>query len=253
MFYNEDYGGVVGVVTSLSDGVSRSGDIGLYGVLQSLFLQRQFASILTRGVDLGPFDAVVDLQGADVTGGYLPSHSGQQRIVTRYVTFDVPYGVEVVELSRGGAGYTDTLQFDVAAGSPLTGMDAPVGVRVQCFAGSDDKLLWVEDAVPQLLAALGGQPGLFRAELDVEVSETVLGWGPGIRVGLMDLYSGAREYAYIIGSDGPGWAIRVTVYSQAELSHKAVAVGYDILDSCIVDFRGAEYTYGEAVDLSVTA
>jgi hypothetical protein len=251
MFYSDTYNDVVGVVGSPGGGISNPGDIGLPGVLQSLLLQSRFAALPARGVDLGPFDAAADLQGVNAFSGYLPNHSGQKKITTTHVAFDVPHEADVNEELRGGAGYTDTLQFMFASGSEQTHMDAPVGVRVQCFAGSNDKLLWVEDAVPQLLAVLGNQPGLFRADLDVEVSETVLGWGPGIRVGLMDLESGVREYAYIIGSDGPGWAMRVTVYSQVELHHDAVALGYDILDSCVVDLREAAYDYGQAVDLSL--
>lgn len=238
------------------------GDVDIAEADQALAVFASLAHMVQRGEHVGPYgrDEVGAVHPYDDAGGKHAASGGWDTVETASLSFSVPAGVEVIsEQSSEASPSHDTVRVVVDALDPRTGMSAEVHYRVNAFYSTYGTALWHDEACLQLMTALQFRPGMLSLERDYAVSDMVDGWGPAIRATMLNVVARRHEYAYVVGVDGPGWMVRLSVLSAEQLSDEALSLGYEMLSSVVVSTEVGTadaptfYPHGHTMDLRIAS
>lgn len=252
----------VGVKYTRGTGPHSPGDVDIAEVDQALAVFASLAHMVQRGEHVGPYgrDEISASHPHDDKGGKHAVSGMWDEVSTASLSLLVPTDAEVIaEQSSEASPAQDTVRVVVDALDPRTSMNAEVHYRINAFYSTYGTALWQDEACLQLMTALQLRPGMASLERDYAVADMVDGWGLAIRATMLNVVARRHEYAYVVGVDGPGWMVRLSMLSAAPLSDDALALGYEMLSSVVVstEVGTAEaptfYPHGHTMDLRIAS
>lgn len=187
----------------------------------------------TQGIDFGPYD-ITDVTPADLDALRTPDPT-YPVVRTQHAWLRVPAGTRCRENTRPD-GVVDGLSAII----PGTPTHEAFTATVAVFAAPTDYNLWAKKGHDIMVRRFLEQGG------SVEMVPTV--WGDGL---LWNVPDGHQSF-FVIGADGPRWAVRVTAYGPFMGAPEREAV-MDILNSCVI-YRGTDpQGPGQCLNLSLLA